>query len=90
MPLATTALSIGGAAAAVLLYLRYRRARSATPRQLSETPSERAVRAPARDSVVDLFLFEKSFGWEFARLLLAALPVAAGLLTVLWFIRSIP
>lgn len=88
MPIATTALSIAGAAAAVVLYVRHRRARSTAMHRRSA--ARVAAAAPVRDSAVDLFLFEKSFGWECARLLLATSPVAIGLLAVLWFMRSAP
>jgi hypothetical protein len=91
MPLmTTTTISIAGATA-LILYVWRRRARGASLGSLSDARGGQVVASdPIRTSAVDLFLFEKSFGWEFARLLFATLPVALSLLAVLWLMRSAP
>jgi hypothetical protein len=84
-------------AAAIYLYLKFSRsgqrprlrARRARASRAATTGLE-ANPAPVRRGIVDLFLFEQSFGWELTRVLIAALPVVAALLALYWLARTAP
>ena len=75
--------------AVALLFYMQPRPRKAFGRSRSELQRAQPIpTAPVNGSIVDRFLFENSFGWEFARILAAFAPVAIGLIALWWLMRT--